>query len=412
MTKRAGLTGLAGLAGLTGLALFTVTTDREFINLTPSPAQFVTLEAGHTYTQTFPATRTSISRVGVYLRPVGDLPESNVQLAIARRGEVVATQTIPTAAIDIEGTSQVRFADPLPVAQGDTIAFTLTVPDNLTGRIRALQRLPDDTFNSAYAVFSIDRTPQAAPLAYQVYYSFRPPLAFQVGGLLIFTALFLAINVHSSLRITHYALLIPLSIILSILYALPALLLGDRPVTLMAATSLVFLGTALVARRRLPAAPALVTAAITAFTAYWPLRLATSWTWDPAVLGTAASLRDIFLDPRQIPSSAHTAAFEHFGSYIGTMAAILAAIGIMSEGRRRWKTVAALLAALLVSRLIPDAIIIVTALLAFVAGAGLAWLSRFLGDDKLSRVLIIIICLLILLDLFYVAAAPLEFGLL
>lgn len=315
MTKRAGFTGLAGLAILAGLALFTVTTDREFINLTPSPAEFITLENNHTYTQTFPATRTSISRVGVYLRPVGDLPESSVQLAIARRGEAVATQTIPTAAIDSEGVSQVRFSDPLTVTIGDPISLTLSVPGNLTGRIRALQRLPDDTFNPAYAVF-----------AYQVYYRFRPPLAFQIGGLLILAALTFVFRTYYSLPITHYSLIILLAVALSILHALPALLLGSYPTVIVIVTTLVFFGTAMLLRHRFSATATLLTASIAAFTTHWPLYLA--------------------------------------------------------------------------------------AALALLAGAGVQALKNFLGDDKLSQTLIILICVIILLNLFHVGANTLEFGLL
>lgn len=326
MTKRAGFTGLAGLAILAGLALLTVTTDREFINLTPSPAEFITLENNHTYTQTFPATRTSISRVGVYLRPVGDLPESSVQLAIARRGEAVATQTIPTAAIDSEGVSQVRFSDPLTVAIGDPISLTLSVPGNLTGRIRALQRLPDDTFNPAYAVFTVDGQSQSAPLAYQVYYRFRPPLAFQIGGLLILAALTFAFRTYYSLPITHYSLIILLAVALSILHALPALLLGSYPTVIVIVTTLVFFGTAMLLRQRFSATATLLAASIAAFTTHWPLYLA--------------------------------------------------------------------------------------AALALLAGAGVQALKNFLGDDKLSQTLIILICVIILLNLFHVGANTLEFGLL
>lgn len=403
---------LAGLAGFTGLVLFTVTTDREFINLTPSPAQFVTLETGHTYTQTFPATRSSISRVGVYLRPVGSLPASAVALTITHSGTPVATQTIPTAAIDIEGTSQVRFDLPLVVDVGDQISLTLTVPDDLTGRVRALQRLPDNTFDPTYAVFTIDGDRESVPLAYQVYYLFRPPLAFQMGGLLILAALIVVFRSHYSLPITHYSLIIPLAVVLSVLYALPALLLADFPIALMIVTTGVFFTTSLIARRQLPAAPTLLTAAIAAFAAYWPLRLANPWDVASFDFTVSASLRNIFLDPRQIPGANPPLAWEHFGSYVGITTAVLAVVGLTTQGKRYWKTALALVGSLLLSRFLPDGIILPTLLLAFFAGAGADTLNRFLGDDKLSQTLIALISLLILLDLFHVAAAPLEFGLL
>lgn len=410
------------LASLTlialGASLMLVQTDREFINLTPSPSQFVTVEHGSTYAQSFPATRTSISRLGLYLRPVGDLPAAAVQLAIARAGQLASTQTIPTSVIDRDSVNQVRFAEPIKVTPGDVITITLTIPPELTGRIRVLQRTPDETFDQRYATFTINGQPQASPLAYQVYYHFRPPLAIQIGGLLWLIAILTLRNQP----LHHLSNLALIAATLAVLATAPTWLLGHVALGLIVTNLGVFLLLAWWLRRHTLTTPAiLLGAAILTYSSYWSLHASSEWKWNEPLTQTTASIRDIFLDANQVPSS-NGGNWEHFGSYLGILATIPITLGLFFGARTGPATRRLYVQALVILAAgilltwciypIPDAVIVVTLGLAILAALGLEWIMNFLGRDKLTLALGYVIVILITLDLLHVSAASQEFGLL
>ncbi len=166
---------LAIIIGFTGLALFFVKTDRAFVTFSPIEGQTnaIVLESGQTYAQTFPAIGNNISRVSVFLRPAAkQIPEGEVPVSLAIAGQTF-TQKVPTAFIDSEGAAQARFTPPLRTAKDMPITLTLQVPDNLSGQIRAQVHEPGE-------------------FAYQVYSSYTPSLAIQIGGLLLLAALITA----------------------------------------------------------------------------------------------------------------------------------------------------------------------------------------------------------------------------
>lgn len=159
---------LAGLAGTAGLGLFFVRSDREFINRTSTaePGSVVVLESGPAYTQTFSVERdTAVSRVGLFLRPArAQVGSGHVNLTLESEGASV-TKKIPAEFVDRENTTQVRFLPAVPVNRGAEVKLTLQIPEHLSGQISA-----------------------ETPLAYQVYEKYRPPLAWQMGSLLLLAA--------------------------------------------------------------------------------------------------------------------------------------------------------------------------------------------------------------------------------
>ncbi|MEK7556381.1 MAG: hypothetical protein AAB538_00200 [Patescibacteria group bacterium] len=399
---------LAAVAGFTGLVLLTATSDREFINLAPTEGESnaILLESGHAYTQAFRATRNSpISRVGIFLRPAAArLSKGTIVLSVESEG-TKATQEISTDFIDREGPTQVRFAEPIPTSGGAEVTITLRVPENLSGQIRAQLRPLDETFDPALVSFAIDREPQAAPLGYQVYYIQHPPLALQLGGLLLLTALFVVVGQPVSRPVAAGLLAIALPII----YVLP----GFSP--LLVVIQMVVLAAVMHWLKRFSLHPSavLLGAVIFTFTTWWPLHIANNWQWIPEVFGQGASLKDIFLDPRQIPS-ANGGNWEHYGSYIGIIAAVLAFLGLAATVREKKYVpyIAITLLSPLAAVMLPDLVIVTTFGLAFLAAHGLEALRTFLGRDRLAAVLCSVIVVLVLLDLLHVGARTLEFGIL
>lgn len=404
---------LSSVAGLIAILLLLVRTDREFINLTPSPSSTqnsVSLEAGHVYTQRFPATRSSVSRVGLYLRPQArNLTQAAVAVDILVNGQVRAQEKVSTSFIDAEGVSEIRLRSPLPVSPNAEITIVLSVPPELSGQVGILTRLPDETFNPDYAHFAIDNKPNPATLAYQVYYLYRPPLAWQVAGVILVVVLSLWFPglVSSQKGIILFGLL------LAGLYALPATLFGSLPWAVILITAIAFGCMSWFLRRFALSLPALILgASIFAFTTWWPLHFANDWHWTNSVLGQAASLQNIFLDSNQIPS-ANGGNFEHYGSYVGMIAVVLSFVGLTTtlHHKKYLPYYTLLLLSPFPAILLPDLIIITTFGLAFFAAHGLSALQKFLGKDALISALCWGIAIIVLLDLFHVGAGTLEFPL-
>lgn len=411
LTKTKIIVSIVGI--IAALALFLVKTDREFINLTPSPGgpeNSVVLEAGHTYAQTFPATRTSVSRIGLYLRPqVRSLAQGAVTVKIFVAEQLRAEQLISASFIDAEGVSEVRLAKSIPVNRGEDITLLVEVPKELSGQIRALVRTPDETFDSSYARFTIDENPQTSTLAYQVYYMYRPPLAWQVAIVILLSLFYLFFPKFFSSQKGN----VTLGIMLAAAFAVPALLFGDFPWLTISITAVAFGGMSLFLHRFNLSTPAIVLgASIFAFTTWWPLHLASNWQWANFPIPSPVSLQNIFLDSNQVPS-ANGGQFDHQGSYVGIMALVMSFLGLSATAFQRkilpYHTLTLLSPFLAI--MLPDLIIVTTFGLSFFAAQGLTGLQNFLGKDKLITALCWIIALLVLLDLFHVGAGTLEFPL-
>lgn len=386
---------------LIGLILLNANTDREFINLAPTEGipNGVVLDADTTYTQSFAATRTSISRVSLFLRPTTtNLPPSSATISLAVNGEERANQSIAAEFIDSSGASQVRFNPPIKVKEGDTINLSVSVPKELSGRLRAQLRLPDETFDNTYATFTIDQEDQEAPLAYQVYYKYRPPLSAQLAGLLITLAIILVLRNRIA---SHYIAAIYIAG-LTLVATAPAILLGHIPYITMVATALAatsmwiftkhfnlslvarvttihvfglttwFALHTLAGREKLIALSVLpllillisnkgdkknTQLRIATVAIFLLLAILLPWQQPTISPSITASPRDVFLDPNQVPSSIkfdsdYTAlhipqrdpesieeggGWDNFGSYTGIIATALAGLGILTNTKRHWK---------------------------------------------------------------------------
>lgn len=459
-----------------GLALLAVRVDREYINLQPAEGESasVVLTAGHTFQQSFPATRPNISRVSLFIRSAAvDLRADNIQITVAT-GDTVEQRLLPTSLIDQEGATSVRFHPPLPTRTGQIVTITVSVPHTLDGMLRVQTRPLDNTFDPGTVTFSIDGKPQTSPLAYMVHFRSTPALAVQLGGLALLAALLIWLP-----SVSLYVLGV------SALFLAPAFQLGSWPLVEFAFTAIALAGmTAYLRQVGLELTPALVGGHAFAFSTWYILHaqaghsfyviaaalplifmlahqpltqpsrrqkqlLATisllvllALTQIPGItfasaLDATASPRDIFLDPVQnaaavkvLSPSGQALAWSHFGSYLGPINSLLAAIGLIYVAKRHRAIVACgLIGALLAltplhrpaAALLPipsqHLIILTTLALAFCAGFGLSLLRRFLEPYPHSRVIIVplvtnLLALLALLDLWHVAAGVLEYPLL
>lgn len=433
-----------------GSLLLSVESDRLFITLTTTPgvASSIVLDSESTYQQKFIATRSSITRLGLYFVPVVDnIPHDDVTLRISKGNQLLVEHNIPIAVIDGENFTQVHFASPLAVNHGDQITVDISVPPTLSKSLRLQQRQPDDTFSTDNVSFLINGQIQDAPAAYQVYYLWRPYLALQLGGLLIILAALLLIRSATAT--------LPLYVLgSSILFIAPALMHGSVPlVTFIYAALALASMTMLLRERKIPLLPALLGGHIFAFTTWLPLHVLAgreyyalvallpllissrrrqllpvivlaaiiilffgSWTPSPTVPDQIAHPRDIFLDPNQIPDSQKVPGYtwDHFGSYVGIISSALAVIGLIWQANRH--KLIALLG--LIGVLAPSHFIILTTFaLAYFAAFGLHGLKLYLQPirhtkDHLVNLVIFLIFLITLLDLWQVAAFTLEHKLL
>ncbi len=435
---------VAVLAAAAGVLLISVKTDREFINLAPTPGvrHGLVLGSDADVRQTFTAIRDNVTRLGLFLVPVQeDIPAGAISLSVSQGDTLLATRAIPSQFIDGENFAQVRFQPPLKTVKGQQLSVAVAAPPKLDGLVRLQQRSPDQTFSTHNVQLTVNGQPVQAPAAYQVYYSYRPPLAVQMGGLLIFTALFLFVP------------MLPLYVLsAALLFLVPALLLGSFSLITFIYAALALAGMTMLLRdHKVPLIPALLGGHIFAFTTWFPLHVlagrdyyalaallplllsrrrrqllpvillsaviiifAGQWTAPAGVPDSFAHPRDIFLDTNQVPASQKVpgSSWDNFGSYIGPAAAALAIIGLLWQGRRRQLPAFIGLAGFLAPS---HFIILTTFAAAYYAAFGLYGLARFLNPDPHAKdltvpVVIFLIFVVALLDLWQVAARTLEYG--
>lgn len=386
-----------------GLLLGTISTDREYINLVPEEGiqNGVVLEAGKQYEQTFAATRTSLTRLSLFLRPLkANLPrEEKVEITLSKGDAVIARQAASAAFIDTEAATQFRFTPSLQTERGELITIRLTVSPGLDKAVRLQLRPHDGSFDPATVIFKINGEVQNSPAGYQVYYQYRPPFAIQIAGLLIFAALLIA----AKIRPAHPASAALYVFGLTVLYLSPAWLLGNPPLFLSLITAIALGGMLVLLQKQGLSLPAILLGAHAfAFTTWFPLHVLAGrlkimpfvllpllffipslaskkyrlfgfalliggallasavlpWTPAPHLAGLTASPKDIFLDPNQIPSSfkfdqdflrvsqvpirdpdviAKAGGWDHFGSYIGFITSVLALLGLATRLKKSWK---------------------------------------------------------------------------
>lgn len=403
-----------------GISLARAHSDRQYISLAPTEgvAHGIVLQADATYQQTFIATRRSLTRLGIFLRLSPDSTSEPVTIQLLRDHQVIGQQTISAAFINSNDATQVRFEPPINTSLGEQLTFKISIPVGLSGKIRAQQRELDSSFSDANVSFFIDDEKQAAPLGYQAFYDYHSPFATQLGSLTLFGAVLVLVwpwrRQYQTWFIGGYLLMVgSLAIIPRLFIApMPWLLYVVQLVVLMAMYRLMRrAGTGVI--------PALFAAQVFALTSWWPLHLLANWHNVHVLVAQAATLRDIFLDTYQVASSIKVvggASWDHYGSYIGIPAALLALVGLIFQARRQWQIFLIGLAGLLAATvwpLIPHAIILTTFGLAYFSGWGLQQLGHYLGpQNRLITIILVAILIISLLDMLYVLAGPLEYGIL
>lgn len=387
---------------LLGASLLTVHTQREYSNLTPSDEPKLLLQSGHTYVQTFLAQRRTLACLSLWLEPaVKELPPENLPLLVQTERGQSAEVNLPVAAITRDNPSRVCFSPLLKTTLKEAITFKLIVPESLNEKLRIRQRQIDDSVSADDVHFVVNGTPQPAPLAYQALYRYHPPLILQLGGL--------ALIVAAMLFVPRREIYIAGA---TILFVLPSLLFEIIP-WLLGFYALVALTLSIPYLRKkgliLPAI--IVGSSMIAFTTWLPLHLSADYASTPSTRTTPMwhTLRDTFLDSNQIAPS------HPYGSYIGAVAAILTLIGLARHGRTypipALIGLIGLIALLLPYPLLWHLALLVTLSAAWYAAWGVQTLFVYLGKDRLAYALCVVIALIILLDLWQVAATTQEYSL-
>lgn len=454
------------------IPLWFITSDREFSNLGPTDgaAYSIPLQANIDYGQTVLAARQSVTRLGLQLHTqVKTVPEGNLTITVVTPTEKRSVQLNPKL-IEDEGFTEVRFEPPLKTIPGQPFTFHIVVPLSLQGAIRAQTRLPDDSFNANTVSFAINGVVQHAPLAHVLLYAYRPPFAWQLAGLL-YLAIAALFWPRQRTR-QHQIGKLLIAFYLPALALIPAFLFNHIPLVLYAALVIALSGMYLYLRRHLHWPAAFLGASLFAFTTWFPLHILNGRPYyflaaflpylalyieriffvnkrwmgalcsvgivtAAALLGTViphaifpasnTSLSDTLLDPNQVPSSVKVGgnlAWDHFGAYVGPLAALLALVGCIAPVRRSWPIWIASLAALglwYAGRLsvaatlflipLPHIALLLVFVLALWAALGLESIYRFLGqEDKLVQTVVGAMALFTMLDLWHIVAITLEYN--
>lgn len=379
-----------------GCGLLLVRSDRQFINLQPTPGvpYAVPLKSGHIYTQQFVVHHTPISQIGVYLRPLGtNIPDASIHVRVLQHNTLIHEQTISALFADPETASQVRLPQPMVVIPPETLRFEVTVPPVLSGRVALQTRMQDETFNGD-ATFFIDSQAQAHPLAYQVDASVHPSLTLQLGGLLLFAALWILLGARLEDRLGWIVYAIGIAVAANV----PLFVSGDSSILLLATQAvLVFVVLAYTQRMRFSRAAQLIAAHTVAFTTWWPLVLVFSHTGFGITSPVAGNFIETLFDPNQLGASST-------GAYVGLFATVLAVLGLSwwknSDVRRlRWIGILFFGIGIFTS---PILIVIAIAMLSAV---GLHVALQFLGSNsRLVRLLLYAVTYIALIDTFTVYA--------
>jgi hypothetical protein len=392
--------------------LLLVHSDREFSNLTPTAGRAfsVPLLTKNSYTQTVFAQHASLTRVGVFLQAgTKNIPDGTVSITVASAHGDTRTAVFPSRSIDSEGSTQAHFDNPLATTPGEKLTITLSVSPSLNNLVSLQTRENDGSFDPATLQFYINGQPQAQPFAYQMYYDYRPPLALQLAGILVFVAIALLAWPRLQRR-PLLAQALAYGAYASLLACIPALTAGHLPLALFATKALIAAIFMYFLQPKVGWLPALAGAHVAAFTSWFALHelFPANLAWTAAT----AAWRDILFDPNQVPSAMKVAGsnWANFGSYLGFINALLAIIGLASFGKKKVILLVGTIAAFL---LLPFAhlAIVFTICAAVWTSFGLYSLQTFLGrHSPWIAILLAVLLIISLLDLWHVLAGPLEFA--
>ncbi|MBI3255385.1 MAG: hypothetical protein HYZ63_00255 [Candidatus Andersenbacteria bacterium] len=442
-----------------------------FLLPTPGAANQVGLVPDTTYEYTFQVNQAlTLTRFGFYFAPAGSLPPQTLTLAISQAGLQKGQAQLSGVFIDSEGPSFWQFRPALKLEAGQAAVASLQIPAEFAHKIKVKLRQPDESFRAEETNFRISGQSQSTPLAYAVYAGYTPPLAPQLAVIAALVALYLIIKPHRPFL--QDIAVVAGAVALTAAYLFPAAGSTPFPWFLLATQSGAVMAVFWYLKGRgfhgISAAPA---AAIIAYSSWLPLQysagrflyglivpvallgifLAAS---QPLMrrrlaLGIAAlltlfvftlpiqpaafdysldgysNLRDVLLDPYQVPHAEKATsatptpiAWHNFGAYIGIPAGLAAIIGLVSGWRRHRKLALLTLGvALLLSLHLPPPFSIVIAhssiflvvLLAYFAALGLENIRKFLGyEDKLVRVLVTLVALIVTLDIWHTVSDVLN----
>jgi len=463
---------IAGALGALAVCLLLVRTDRSVLSLLPTPGQVnkVVLPETGTFAQEFTTNQTSISRVGFYISTASSLPADTISLHLFRDGQVIGLSTLSAVFIDNEGMSTWQFSPAVATKKNEKITAQLQVPASLRDKLSLKVRTYDQTFNQDSVSLYINNQPQESPLAYEVFAKYQPPLALQTAVLALLTAA--ALFIKPKKTIGKDIATAAAAFCLTCAYLYPLTWEGSWSWYLVfIQTSAALAAYWWLRGRGSHSTSSFLGAAVFAYTTWWPLLLPGSRTiygsvaiaallavilskkqptsrryisgalaiicagiiFSQAVtlpqlkpLEHTATVRDVFLDPYQVSGAQKVISYgeyvpwHNFGAYIGIPAALVAMIGALTTGRKHTYITAALLtiiAGMSFSALLPAMLnayiaqtsIILVAIGAFFAGEGLTKIRHYLGQgSRLTTFLIISLCLIIMLDIWYVSADVLE----
>jgi hypothetical protein len=410
----------AGILIGIGITLLGLKTDQEFFNLIPTDTQtsIQALTSNTQYEQRFITGRKTITRLGIYMKPIGSVTDaaSIVHVELVRDGVTIGSGDIPALSIENGGPSYVRFTEPIPTTKGELLSFRISVPSSLDDVIAVRQRVYDGLFQRTEGEFFINGVLQDAVIAYNVFEMIQPSPIRQIGGMLIAFGVYLFVRWWAKPRPNLTTLLI--LILIACLHALPAF---DASMSYWAFAGLVTLliipmWAFLRISGRLSLA-ALFGACVFVLSTWLPLQYITG-----GVSESGLSIRDTLIDPNQIAIS-HSA-----GAYVGVPALIAALIGVaivcIAIVRRQYRRYELDILVLVFGILavaytfIPSSIstgygsIGVCFAVAYFASLGVSWMQEFLGKrDYIVFGILSLLCTISILDLMYVTARTFTYGL-
>lgn len=403
-----------------GLFCIQIHTNLEFFNLIPTDSStlVVPMQGGEVYAQTFTIQRKTMSRLGIYMKPLREISDFDiaVHVEVLRNGNIIGSGDIPAIFIENGGPAYITFKEPIATIKGQRVTMQITVPPLLSGSIALRERMYDESFSKRDIKFTISGAEQEQVIAYNVFESIRPAFMKQVGGILVSLGVALLFLKHINKHRTKTALIATL--ILTLLYAIPAWDASMSYSLFAVAVGGVLVGmwTLLRVAGRSNLA-AVFGAAIFACSTWLPLHFITQGN-----IGSILSLRNALIDPNQIAIT-HGA-----GLYTGILVAIAACAGIIIwlgllatkhykeyEGET-FVAIIGLLAAVIA--FIPSPVanghagIVVSFAIAWFASFGMWRVERFLGtNNSVVRVVLIGLAIVTLLDLMYVTARTFTYGL-
>lgn len=402
----------AGTAIAAGIVLASYSRiDQPFGILSAAEGQVnsVSLRSDAVYEQPIHLNRSTLSRIGLHLRPLTrSIPNEPVTIEVVQGGSVLARQLVAAPFLDAAGATAIRLDPPLTVTPGEVIHVRVSVPPALSNKVGLQLHIPDtpdEVTDAQHINLLIDGDVQDAPAAYEAYYASRAALPLQVSGLFIIGGVLLLLARYASVSPRTLVAAYTAGVVAA--YLVPAYLNGYGVILLpLFVVVLAIFSTMywLLRKSETPILASLFGAQVVAFSTYIPLHF----------IGRGASfsplaLRDFFLDTNQILPS-HAA-----GSYIGFPVFFVFVLGVAVLLYRRTRlditiAIIGILGLAATYTVSAHLIITVTAAIAYTSGHGLAGLHRFLGkDDRLSTGIIAALIAIALLDMWHVSGDTFQY---